>query len=82
MLNIHFPTGYPFKPPKINFITKILHPNIDSRGFICMDILNEEWNPALTIAKMLLSISSILADPIADTPLEFETAQIYQNDRV
>ena len=80
-LDIHYPNDYPFKPPKVTFRTRIYHCNINSSGQICLDILKDQWSPALTISKVLLSICSLLTDANPHDPLVGSIAQQLLNDK-
>ena len=46
-----------------NFGDRIYHMNISDKGGICIDILKQNWSPALSLFKVMLSLSSLLTDP-------------------
>ena len=81
-VDIIIPDGYPFKPPKMKFDTKIWHPNISSvTGAICLDILKNEWTPALTIRTALISLQALMCEPVPDDPQDAVVAKQYKSDR-
>uniref|UniRef100_A0A453KL96 UBC core domain-containing protein n=1 Tax=Aegilops tauschii subsp. strangulata TaxID=200361 RepID=A0A453KL96_AEGTS len=74
-LELFLPEEYPMAPPKVRFLTKIYHPNIDKLGRICLDILKDKWSPALQIRTVLLSIQALLSAPNPDDPLADNVAK-------
>uniref|UniRef100_A0A7E4UUZ7 E2 ubiquitin-conjugating enzyme n=1 Tax=Panagrellus redivivus TaxID=6233 RepID=A0A7E4UUZ7_PANRE len=79
---IDFPPEYPFKPPKLNFITKIYHPNIDEKGNVCLGIINpDHWKPATRAEQVLQCLISMIVEPDFDHPLRSDLAKEYQSDK-
>ena len=74
-IKIFLPKNYPFKPPKVIFIDTIFHPNVKiSDGFICVDILKENWKPMMTLDSVLEVVIRLLEKPNCESPLNLDAA--------
>lgn len=80
-LDVQFPREYPAKPLKLVFKTRIWHPNIDEDGEIGLEILDQNWSPALTLSKVLLSVQALLVDPEPRGALNLKAAAEFQRVR-
>eukprot|EP00949_MAST-11_sp_MAST-11-sp1_P002420 g2420.t1 len=81
-VDLVFPSEYPFKPPKVKFLTKIYHPNIKKdSGEICADLLTENWGPTLNTRYVLTTLKTLLEEPNADNPLEADIASQFKDDK-
>jgi len=81
-IDIVLPKQYPFEPPKMKYLTKIWHPNISSQtGAICLDILKDQWSPALTIKTALLSLQALMCSAEPGDPQDAEVAKMYMGDK-
>lgn len=81
MMDVVIPETYPFKPPNVRFVTPMYHPNIDAFGNICVDILKESWSPIYSLSKVMLAISSLIAEPNPNDALNQSAANLYLTNK-
>ena len=68
-------------PPKIRFLTKIYHPNIDLEGKVCLNILREDWKPVLNLNAVIVGLQFLFLEPNASDPLNKEAAEDLRQSR-
>lgn len=68
-LRVRFSDEYPIDSPQVVFLGAVpVHPHIYSNGHICLNILGEDWSPALTVKSICLSIQSMLSSATVKIP--------------
>lgn len=70
------------QPPHIRFLTKIIHPNVSRHGDLGIDIIQSNWSVSITIAKLLLSVQSLLTDPFTNICMEPKIGHLYEHQRI
>jgi len=77
LLEIEFPSDYPFTNPKVKFVTSDgltrFHPNLYVEGKVCLSILGTwqgpSWTSVMTLRTVLLSIMGLLdEEPLLHEP--------------
>ena len=68
----------------MRFITPVYHPNIDSEGRICLNLLKMPpkgcWAPSYSIAAVLAAVQILLSQPNPDDPLMTDITEEYRSD--
>ncbi|XP_030374689.1 ubiquitin-conjugating enzyme E2 H [Scaptodrosophila lebanonensis] len=77
-VNVAMPQEYPLKPPRLRFLTKIWHPNIESTtGLVCMNVFKEAWSTTYDLMNIFDTfLPQLLRNPNPLDPLNHEAAAI------
>mmetsp|Transcript_16253 Transcript_16253/g.32429 ORF Transcript_16253/g.32429 Transcript_16253/m.32429 type:complete len:148 (-) Transcript_16253:66-509(-) len=81
-LDIQFSAEYPFKAPRVRFVTRVYHPNVKSdTGELCADMITEHWSPTLNVRYIIETVRRFMVEPNVESPLEAEIARQFTEDR-
>ncbi|CAL6433161.1 unnamed protein product [Bathycoccus prasinos] len=69
------PDSYPHEPPKVLCDQIVYHPNLDTKGNICLNVLREDWSPVQTVTSVIFGLLFLFIDPNASDPLNSEAAK-------
>ncbi|XP_065722219.1 ubiquitin-conjugating enzyme E2 H [Drosophila suzukii] len=77
-VNVAMPLDYPLKAPRVRFVTKILHPNIDfTTGLVCMNVFKQAWSSSYDLVNIFDTfLPQLLRHPNPNDPLNHKAACI------
>eukprot|EP00995_Heteronema_vittatum_P003252 NODE_1487_length_959_cov_1807.179121_g1030_i0.p1 GENE.NODE_1487_length_959_cov_1807.179121_g1030_i0~~NODE_1487_length_959_cov_1807.179121_g1030_i0.p1 ORF type:complete len:212 (+),score=60.23 NODE_1487_length_959_cov_1807.179121_g1030_i0:78-713(+) len=71
---------YPDSPPKGYFLTRIFHPNISTKGEICVNTLKRDWKPDCGLKHVLMVIRCLLIEPNPESALNMDAGHLLLED--
>ena len=85
-VDLKFDPDYPFKTPRVMFLTKVYHPNISLANEIIpnsrLSFLYDDWGPTLNIRFILNALKQLLEEPpLLDQQLNLEAATLYKDNK-
>ena len=81
-IKVEFPMDYPNSAPRIYFLTRFCHPNVNlSNGYVCVNFLRYNWNKSPKVREILTKLYSIYYLVNPDSPFSVDLADLYRKDR-
>ena len=74
-----FKNTFPKNGPEAIFKTKMFHPNVNSDGHICINLLNN-WDPKYSIVSVFYGILEIMDHPVASGGYSNEARNLLEKD--
>lgn len=75
-IRLVFGPDFPSSPPKGYFLTKIFHPNVSSKGDICVNTLSKDWHKESGLKHLLVVIRCLLIEPNPESALNMEAGHL------
>ena len=77
---VRVPPEYPHKAPVVHCDTPVYHPNIDTDGNVCLNILRADWKPVLDIGNVIMGLIFLFLEPNPNDPLNHEAAAEFREN--